>query len=143
LTARRFPAKEALQDTILDLTAQVFGAPATELRARLRVEFHIMTNQNRSRFARNAVANWIAFLFTAIVGFFLSPFVVEHLGATRYGVWSLLAGLVGYLGLLDLGIRQAVNRYVAHHRAVGAHEESPSGRRRAAAAAAIDYQTRI
>jgi len=84
------------------------------------------TNQNRSSFARNAVANWIAFLFTAIVGFFLSPFVVEHLGATRYGVWSLLAGLVGYLGLLDLGIRQAVNRYVAHHRAVGAHEESSS-----------------
>jgi O-antigen/teichoic acid export membrane protein len=65
-------------------------------------------------------------LFTAIVGFFLSPYIVGHLGATRYGVWSLLAGLVGYLGLLDLGIRQAVNRYVAHHRAVHAHEESSS-----------------
>ena len=85
-----------------------------------------MSNQNRSRFARNAVANWIAFLFSALIGFFLSPFVVEHLGATRYGVWSLLAGFVGYLGLLDLGIRQAVNRYIAHHRAVGAHEESSS-----------------
>src|SRR6266853_3263175 len=90
------------------------------------LNFHIMTNQNRSRFVRNAVANWIAFLFTAIVGFFLSPYIVEHLGASRYGVWSLLAGLVGYLGLLDLGIRQALNRYVAHHRAVHAHEESSS-----------------
>src|SRR3954462_9674957 len=84
------------------------------------------TSHPRSRFARNAVANWIAFLFSAIVAFFLSPFVVHHLGATGYGVWSLLAGLVGYLGLLDLGIRQAMNRYVAHHHAVGAHEECSS-----------------
>jgi O-antigen/teichoic acid export membrane protein len=75
------------------------------------------------RFARNAVANWIAFLFAAAVGFFLSPYVVAHLGPTRYGVWSLIAGLVGYLGLLDLGIRQAVNRYTARHHAAGEHED--------------------
>jgi O-antigen/teichoic acid export membrane protein len=86
-----------------------------------------MTKKDRrSHFARNVVANWIAFLFAAVVGFFMSPYVVEHLGATRYGVWSLLAGMIGYLALLDLGIRQAVNRYVAHHRAVGAHDESSS-----------------
>ena len=83
-----------------------------------------MTEKNRRpRFARNAVANWTAFAFTAIVGFLLSPYVVSHLGAERYGVWSLIAGLVGYLGLLDLGIRQAVNRYTAHYHAAGAHEE--------------------
>ncbi len=75
-------------------------------------------------FARNAVANGVGFLFTVVVGFFLSPYVVEHLGATRYGVWSLIAGLVGYLGLLDLGIRQAVNRYTASHYATGAHQEA-------------------
>src|SRR6266853_119551 len=86
-----------------------------------------MTDQSRpSRFARNALANWIAFLFAAIVAFFLSPFVVQHLGATGYGVWTLIGGLVGYLGLLDLGIRQAVNRYIAHYKAVGAHDEGSS-----------------
>ena len=84
-----------------------------------------MSNRNRpSRFALNAAANWIAFLFSAVVGFFLSPYLVEHLGATRYGVWTLIAGLVGYLGLLDLGIRQAVNRYTAHHYAAREHEQS-------------------
>jgi O-antigen/teichoic acid export membrane protein len=76
-----------------------------------------------SRFARNAVANWFAFLFAAAVGFFLSPYVVQQLGATRYGVWSLTAGLVGYIGLLDLGIRQAVNRYTARNYAAGTHRE--------------------
>lgn len=30
-----------------------------------------------------------------------------------YGVWSLVVSLTGYLGLLDLGVRGAVTRYVA------------------------------
>ena len=82
-----------------------------------------MANTDRtSRFFRNAAANWSAFLFVAIVSFFLSPFVVHHLGGTAYGVWSLLAALVGYLGLLDFGVRGAVTRYVAHHHAVGDNE---------------------
>jgi O-antigen/teichoic acid export membrane protein len=83
-----------------------------------------MINRNRGgRLVRNAVANWTAFGYAAIVSFFLSPFVVSHLGATQYGVWSLLAGVIGYIGLLDFGIRQAVNRYVAHYQAVGDHNE--------------------
>ena len=71
-----------------------------------------------SHFYQNAIANWVAFLFVAIVSFFLSPFIVHHLGGTAYGVWSLLVALVGYLGLLDFGVRGAVTRYVAHHHAI-------------------------
>src|SRR2546421_402512 len=86
-----------------------------------------MSNQGRSSvLVRNAIANWTLFAFIALVSFFLSPVVVRYLGATGYGVWSLLVGLVGYLGLLDFGIRNAVNRYIAHHRAANAHEESSS-----------------
>ena len=69
--------------------------------------------------ARNAISNWAAFLYVAGVSFFLSPFIVKHLGATAYGVWSLLVALVGYLGLLDFGVRGAVTRYIAQHHAVG------------------------
>lgn len=86
-----------------------------------------MSNKNRpSGIARNAIANWLAFLFVAGVSFFLSPFIVRHLGNTAYGVWSLLVSLVGYLGLLDFGVRGAVTRYVAHHHAIGDSEECSS-----------------
>jgi len=68
--------------------------------------------------ARNAISNWTAFLYVAGVSFFLSPFIVKHLGATQYGVWSLLVALVGYLGLLDFGVRGAVTRYIAKHHAI-------------------------
>lgn len=78
----------------------------------------------RPNLARNAAANWIAFLFVAAVSFFLSPFIVHHLGDTAYGVWTLLTAVVGYLGLLDFGVRSAVTRYVAHHHA--AHDAESS-----------------
>lgn len=74
--------------------------------------------------ARNAAANWLAFIFVAAVSFFLSPIIVRSLGNSAYGVWSLLVSVVGYLGLLDFGVRGAVTRYVAHHHAVGDSEGS-------------------
>jgi O-antigen/teichoic acid export membrane protein len=75
-------------------------------------------------FMRNVLSNWSAFLVTALVGFILSPFVVRSLGVEAYGVWVLLGSLVGYLGLLDLGVRGAVMRYVAQHHEANRPEES-------------------
>lgn len=88
---------------------------------------HFVNKPNRpSGIARNAAANWLAFLFVAGVSFFLSPIIVRSLGNSAYGVWSLLVSVVGYLGLLDFGVRGAVTRYVAHHHAVGDNEGSSS-----------------
>lgn len=73
-------------------------------------------------FAYNVLSNWTAFLFAAVISFFLMPFVVRQLGDTRYGLWVLLGSIVGYLGLLDFGVRGAVTRYVAKFFAVQDHE---------------------
>src|SRR5438105_4425086 len=73
---------------------------------------------------RNVLANWGAFVFSAAVGFFLSPYVVHHLGNTQYGIWVLLGSLVGYLGFLDLGVRGGVTRFVANLHAGDKHVEA-------------------
>lgn len=73
---------------------------------------------------RNIVSNWGAFAFSAIVNFFLSPYIVHRLGDNAYGVWALLVALVGYLGLLDLGVRSAVTRYVASFHSRAQHEDA-------------------
>jgi len=78
----------------------------------------------KPRMARNVFANWTSFLFTAVVAFFLSPFVVRSLGNTEYGAWVLLSSLVGYMGLLDLGVRGAVTRFIAKFHAEGDHLQS-------------------
>ncbi len=87
---------------------------------------HVAFESRRPRLpapVRNVLSNWVGFVFTAAVNFFLSPFVVHHLGNSAYGVWVLLGSLTGYLGLLDLGVRGAVTRYVAKFYAQSKHEE--------------------
>src|SRR5262245_7916516 len=67
----------------------------------------------------SVVSNWLTFALTAAVGFALAPYMVSRLGDTQYGLWVLVGSLVGYLGLLDLGVRGAVTRYVARHHGAG------------------------
>lgn len=68
----------------------------------------------------------MAFAVAAIVSFFLSPFLVHHLGNAAYGVWILANSSIAYMALLDLGMRGAVTHFVAKHHALGNHAESSS-----------------
>src|SRR3984893_6547476 len=76
------------------------------------------------RIAQNVLSNWLALAITTVVGFFLSPFVVHHLGNLTYGVWVIIMSLVAYMNLLDLGLRGAVTRFVSKGSAQENHEES-------------------
>jgi O-antigen/teichoic acid export membrane protein len=66
---------------------------------------------------RNVLVNWFAYAVTIVIGFFMAPFLVHHLGDSVYGVWTLLGSLTGYLGLLDFGITPSVVKSVAAYRA--------------------------
>jgi O-antigen/teichoic acid export membrane protein len=61
--------------------------------------------------------NWAGTLADSVVAFLLCPYLLTHLGATHYGAWVMIGSLTGYFGLLDLGIRGSVGRYVAFYRA--------------------------
>jgi len=76
------------------------------------------------RLLRNVITNWAASFSSLLIAFFLSPFVVHHLGALAYGVWILIMSVTGYLGLLDLGIRGTVTRYIAKFHTQAKHEEA-------------------
>jgi O-antigen/teichoic acid export membrane protein len=54
--------------------------------------------------ARNALANVGGTLVGLVVGFVTMPLVVHHLGPTQFGLWVLATGIVGYVGVLDLGL---------------------------------------
>ncbi len=76
------------------------------------------------RILRNVFSNWGSYIFSLLVNFFLAPFVVHRLGDAGYGLWTLIVSLTGYLGLLDLGVRGAVTRYVAKFHAAEEHQEA-------------------
>ncbi len=66
----------------------------------------------------------MALAVSTAVGFFLTPFVVHHLGNVAYGVWVLVVSLSSYMTLLDFGMRGAVMRYVSKGTAQGNHAEA-------------------
>jgi len=71
-------------------------------------------NSSVKKLLHNIFANQLGFLVSVVVTFFLSPFVVNSLGGTRYGIWSLIVSLTGNYGLLAFGIQGAMTRYIAH-----------------------------
>ena len=58
-----------------------------------------------------------------LVAFFLTPFVIHHLGDRMYGLWALIGTFIGYYGLLDLGLASAVSRYISRALGKGDREE--------------------
>ena len=67
----------------------------------------------RVQATKNVSAVWLGLLVQVAVGFFLSPFILHKLGDNAFSLWVLVFSLTGYYGVLDLGIRSSIVRYVA------------------------------
>lgn len=68
--------------------------------------------------AKNAGSNISVMVVQVCISFIMAPVIVHALGNYDYGLWELVASLVGYMGILDMGMRPAVTRYVAKYHAV-------------------------
>ena len=58
-------------------------------------------------------------IFEVLSTLLLTPFIIRTLGQAEYGVYRLSAVVNSYLMLLDLGIGNAVIRYVSKFREEG------------------------
>ena len=56
------------------------------------------------------------------VFFAVTPLLVHELGTVQYGLFALAATIMAYGGVFDLGIADAVSRYVAIQREAGRTE---------------------
>lgn len=66
---------------------------------------------------RSLASSWLGLAIGIVVSFFLSPFVVNKLGSTWYGVWAVASQFLGYLYLMDFGVRESVIRYTSKYAA--------------------------
>ena len=76
---------------------------------------HIAT---KKQFSRNLSTGWLLFAVEVGIAFVLTPYIIMKLGVAGYGIWSLMAGVIGYMGLIDVGIRGSVGRYINHYMAL-------------------------
>ena len=68
---------------------------------------------SRRLLAWNSLSGFLYYLISMGIAFVMAPFLVHHLGNGGYGFWELIMGLVGYLGVLNIGVSPAVMRHVA------------------------------
>ena len=66
---------------------------------------------------KNALFSSGSWIITIFIAFITTPYVVRKLTLEGYGIYALLTGLVGYYGLLDLGLGQGVIKFVAEYKA--------------------------
>ena len=72
---------------------------------------------------KNVASSWGGLAVNIAVGFFLSPFILHHLGDDAFGLWVLIFSLTGYYGIFDFGIRSSLIRYVSKFQATGDKDE--------------------
>lgn len=53
----------------------------------------------------------------------MMPFIIHHIGPTRFGIYSLAYSMVNFLGLMDLGVSTSITKSVAEHNARGEKKE--------------------
>jgi O-antigen/teichoic acid export membrane protein len=60
-----------------------------------------------------AIFSYLLIAFNTFYGLFFTPFLISTLGEGEYGVYKIIASLIGSLSILDLGIGSTMLRYIA------------------------------
>jgi O-antigen/teichoic acid export membrane protein len=68
---------------------------------------------------QNVSMNYLVTGTELLIGIFMLPFNVSHLGQSAYGLWVLVASVTIYFSMLDLGYGVAQVRFAAKYRAQG------------------------
>lgn len=66
-----------------------------------------------------AALNYITIVLSILVGLIYTPYMLRAMGTSEYGIYSLVASVIAYLTILDLGIGNTIVRYTAKYRAEG------------------------
>ncbi len=78
-----------------------------------------MANQLKA----GAILTYVTLFLNSAIGLLYTPFLTRSLGQGEYGLYSLVASVVGSLTVLDLGFGNALIRYTAKYKAKGEEQK--------------------
>lgn len=70
-----------------------------------------------------AALNYCTIFLSGLIGLLYTPYMLRMMGQSEYGLYSLVASVIAYLTVLDLGFGNAIVRYTAKYRAEGKVQE--------------------
>jgi O-antigen/teichoic acid export membrane protein len=80
-----------------------------------------------TRIVRNSLLSGLGSFSGVLITLFLTPLMIDRLGASGYGVWILATSLtfsLGYLSFAELGIEASAVRFIAEARGAGDRERA-------------------
>lgn len=71
-----------------------------------------------------AILSYLSIIISTIVQLIYTPFLIRKLGQSEYGLYSLVASIIGYLTLFDLGFGNAIVVYTSKYVATNQKEKA-------------------
>ena len=68
---------------------------------------------------KGAILSYVLMVFEMLSSIFFTPFLIRSFGQAEYGIYSLVSSITAYLTLLDLGVGNALVRYMSKFRVLG------------------------
>lgn len=69
-----------------------------------------------------AIISYVAIFLNIAITFFYTPWMIKKIGVSDYGLYSLVYSFISYF-ILDLGLSQAIQRFIAKYRAEGSEDK--------------------
>ena len=71
-----------------------------------------MIQRVSQRLAKGSALRLMSLIANVLVGLYMMPFLIHSLGDEHYGLWIVIGAILGFYGLLDLGIASTAQRYI-------------------------------
>lgn len=68
---------------------------------------------NNKRIAKNTLLLYFRMIFVSLVSLFTTRIMLEQLGVENFGIYNLVGGIVGFLGMLNGSMTSATQRFLA------------------------------
>lgn len=76
----------------------------------------IMIKNNSNELKMGSILSYVNLFVGFIIPLFYTPILLEKLGESEYGLYSLANSVIGYLTLLNFGMGNAIVRYVTEYK---------------------------
>jgi O-antigen/teichoic acid export membrane protein len=76
----------------------------------------------KNQLKAGVVLSYISLILSTFLSLVYTPFMLRKMGIAEFGLYSLVASVVGYLTVLDFGFGNAIVRYTSKYRALNQKE---------------------
>ena len=63
-----------------------------------------------------AILSYVSLALTSVISLIYTPIMLNQLGQSEYGLYTLSNSVIGYLGILDFGLSNAIVRYTTKYK---------------------------